>query len=287
MSLRDEAEPDFRAPPLACDGHFHVFGPAERYRYGADLRYPPPLAPLEDYLALARRLGFERFVFVQPSAYGRDNACMLDAMRGIGARCRGIVDVDENVPDAELARLHALGVRGVRINVSPVKPPEPGFAARLLPRIERLSARCAEIGWQLDFLTPGWLTVELMGTFKRLKVDFTLAHLGMFLARDGVNQPGFRQLLDLLRHGEGRCWVKLTGVYRMSVAPAFADAAPMARALMETAPERIIWGSDYPHLSFADKVGSVELFNLLGRWAPDEATRRKILVENPQRLFGF
>lgn len=287
MSLRDEAEPDFRAPPLACDCHFHVFGPAERYRYGTDLRYPPPLAPLEDYLALAPRLGFERFVFVQPSAYGRDNACMLDAMRGIGARCRGIVDVDENVPDAELARLHAMGVRGVRINVSPVKPPEPGFAARLLPRIERLDARCAEVGWQLDFLTPGWLTAELMGTFRKLKVDFTLAHLGMFLARDGVNQPGFQHLLDLLKHGEGRCWVKLTGVYRMSVAPGFADAAPMARALIETTPDRIIWGSDYPHLSFADQMGSVELFNLLGRWAPDEASRRKILVENPQRLFGF
>ena len=111
--------------------------------------------------------------------------------------------------------------------------------------------------------------------------------MGMFLARDGVGQPGFQQLLDLLRHGEGRCWVKLTGVYRMSVAPGFADAAPLARALIEAAPDRIIWGSDYPHLSFADKVGSVELFNLLGQWAPDEATRRKILVDNPQRLFKF
>jgi len=287
VSLRDEGEPDFKAPALACDCHFHVFGPAERYRYGADLRYAPPLAPLEDYLALARRLGFERFVFVQPSAYGRDNACMLDAMRSVGASCRGIVDVEENVPDGELARLHALGVRGVRINVSPVKPPEAGLAARLLPRIERLDARCAEIGWQLDFLTPGWLTAELMATFKKLKADFTLAHLGMFLARDGVNQPGFRQLLDFLRHGEGRCWVKLTGVYRMSVAPGFADAAPMAHALIEAAPDRVIWGSDYPHLSFADKVGSVALFNLLGRWAPDAATRARILVANPQRLFGF
>ena len=287
MSLHHEGEPDFRAPPLSCDCHFHVFGPAERYRYGSDLRYAPPHAPLEDYLALAGRLGFERFVFVQPSAYGRDNACMLDAMREVGAKCRGIVDIDENVPDAELERLHALGVRGVRINVSPIKPPEAGFAARLLPRIERLNARCAEIGWQLDFLTPGWLTAELMGTLRKLKVDFTVAHMGMFLARDGVNQPGLQQLLDLLRHGEGRCWVKLTGVYRMSIAPGFADAAPLARMLIETAPDRIIWGSDYPHLSFADKVGSVQLFNLLGQWAPDEAVRRRILVDNPQRLFRF
>lgn len=287
MSVRDEGEPGFKAPPLSCDAHFHVFGPAARYPYGTDRRYPPPLAPLQDYLALARRLGFERFVFVQPSAYGRDNACLLEAMREVGAKCRGIVDLDENVPDAKLARLQAAGVRGVRINVSPVKPPEAGFAATLLPRIERLHARCAEIGWQLDFLTPGWLTSALMGTLGKLKVDFTIAHMGMFPAREGPNQPGFHQLLDLLRHGEGRCWVKLTGAYRMSVVPGFADTTPMARALIETAPDRIIWGSDYPHLSFADKVGSVELFNLLGRWAPDEATRRRVLVENPQRLFGF
>ncbi len=288
MSLHHEGEPDFKAPPLGCDAHFHVFGPGSKYPYGSDLRYAPPLAPLDDYLQLSRKLGIERYVFVQPSAYGRDNACMLDAMREVGtARCRGIVDVDENVPDAELDRLHALGVRGVRVNVSPVKAPEPGFSRTMLPRIERLHARCAELGWQLDFLTPGWLTRELLPTMKKLTIDFTVAHMGMFLAKDGPRQPGFRELIDLLEHGDGRCYVKLTGVYRMSTAPGFADAAPHARALIEAAPDRLIWGSDYPHLSFADKVGSVELWNLLGQWAPDEATRRKILVDNPQRLFAF
>lgn len=263
-----------------------MFGPAERYPYGADLRYRPPLAPLDDYLALARRLGIERYVFVQPSAYGRDNACLLDALRAVGAKCRGIVDVDEKVPDAELERLHAAGVRGVRVNVNPIKPPEPGFSRTMLPRIERLDARCAERGWMLDFLTPGWLTWELLPAMKKLKSRYTVAHMGMFLAKDGPEQPGFRQFLDFLRGG-GLCWVKLTGVYRMSVAPGFADAVRHAQALIETAPDRIIWGSDYPHLSFADKVGSVELFNLLGQWAPDEATRRKILADNPRLLFGF
>src|SRR5256885_3668453 len=201
------------------------------------------------------------------------------------AKCRGIVDIDENAPDAELERLNALGVRGVRINVPPVKPCEAGFAATLLPRIARLRGRCAEIGWQLDFLTPGWLTAELMPTLAKLNVDFTVAHFGMFSAKDGVQQPGFQALLELLRHGNGHCWMKLTGVYRMSVATGFADVAPMARALIEAAPDRVIWGSDYPHLSFGDKVGSVELWNLLRKWAPDEATRRRILVDNPQRLF--
>jgi len=283
-----EAPPDSRSPPGGCDAHFHVFGPAARYPYGSDLRYKPPLAPLAGFLALAQRLGLSRFVFVQPSAYGRDNRCMLDAMREVGPeKCRGIADIDENAPDAELAHLEALGVRGVRINLSPVKPFESGFAPKLMPRIARLAARCSEIGWQLDFLTPGWLTEELMPTLRKLKLDFTLAHFGMFQAKEGPDQPGFRKLLELLRHGERRCWVKLTGSYRTSAARGFADVAPMARALMEAAPDRLIWGSDYPHLSFADKVGTVELWNLFGQWAPDEATRRQILVDNPRRLFGF
>jgi predicted TIM-barrel fold metal-dependent hydrolase len=288
VSQREEATPVFRAPPLSCDSHFHVFGPAEKYSYGSNLRYPPPLAPLDDYLALSRRLGFERFVFVQPSAYGRENTCMLDAMREVGTNaCRGIVDLDENAPDAELARLNAAGVCGVRVNVNPIKPFEPGFSQTMLKRIERLNARCAEMDWMLDFLTPGWLTHELLPEMKKLRVPFTVAHMGMFLAEAGVNQPGFQAFLDFLRHGDKRCWVKLTGTYRMSTTPGFADADAIAKALIETAPDRLIWGSDYPHLSFADKVGSVELFNLVARWAPDETTRHAILVENPARLFGF
>jgi 2-pyrone-4,6-dicarboxylate lactonase len=279
---------EFRAPPSACDAHFHVFGRAARYPYAADLRYGLPFAPLPAYLALARRLGIERMVFVQPSAYGRDNSCMLDAMAHLSDRqCRGIVDIEEHAPEKTIAQMHALGVRGIRINVSPVKPPQAGFAEALLARIERLDALCAETGWQLDFLLPGWLTAELMGTLQRLRCSFTLAHMGMFLAREGVAQPGFRQLLELLRHGEGRCWIKLTGVYRISQTPGFADVAPMARALIDSAPDRMIWGSDYPHLSYADKVSSVELFNLLGRWAPQDELRRKILVDNPRALFGF
>jgi len=291
LSHQNEHTPTFRAPPLSCDAHFHIFGPADRYPHGGvneNLRYAPPLAPLSEYLKLARIMGFERFVFVQPSAYGRDNACMLDAMREVGiAQCRGIVDVDENAPDSMLAGMNALGVRGVRINVSPVKPPAPGFSAALLPRIERLDARCAELGWQLDLLHPGWLTEELLPVLARLRSSFTIAHMGMFRAEAGPKQAGFRKLLELLRHGEGRAWVKLTGTYRMANGPTFADAAPMAHALIEAAPDRLIWGSDYPHLSFADKVGSVQLFNLLADWAPDDATRRRILVDNPAALFGF
>ena len=288
MNHHQEGPPEFTAPPLACDAHFHVFGPAEKYGYEAGLRYQPPLAPLSDYRLLAKNLGIQRLVFVQPSAYGRDNTCMLDAMAGCDpAATRGIVDLDEDVTDAELDRLHALGVRGVRINVSPVKAFDAALGACMLPRIHKFDARFAERGWQLDFLLPGWLTHELMPHLAKLKVNYSLAHMGMFLARDGAGQPGFKALLDLLRNGNGQCWIKLTGTYRTSVAPGFADCAPMVAALADAAPDRLIWGSDYPHLSFADKVGSVELFNLLGRWVPDAGRRKKILVDNPQTLFGF
>ncbi len=288
MSLANEAQPAFTSPPLACDAHFHVFGPEGAYPYEANLRYKPPHAPLTEYLELAKLLGFERFVFVQPSAYGRDNTCMLDAMREIGpARCRGIVDVHEDIADAELEKLNAIGVRGVRINVSPIHPPDDNLRQTMLARIQKLDARCHELGWHLDFLLPGWLTHQMMPTFAALKVDYSLAHMGMFLAAQGPQQEGFQALLNLLRHGNGRCWVKFTGTYRMGTAPTFADVTPMAQALIAAAPDRLIWGSDYPHLSFADKVGSVQLFNLLADWAPDAATRQKILANNPAALFGF
>ena len=271
----------------ACDSHFHVFGSAERYPVIKELRYKPPVAPLKDYLAHAQELGIERYVFVQPSAYGRDNSCMLDAMREVGPqRCRGIVDVGEDIDDAELERMHGLGVRGVRVNVNPVKPPEAGFAASILGRIKKLDARCVERSWMLDFLTPGWLTRELIPAMKALASPFSVAHLGMFLAKDGVRQAGFQEFLHFLATTEN-AWVKLTGVYRISTAAGFSDAAALARAAIEAAPGRVIWGSDYPHLSFAHKAATVELFQLLEAWAPDEASRRRILVDNPEKCFGF
>jgi 2-pyrone-4,6-dicarboxylate lactonase len=282
-------EPAHPAPPRACDAHFHVFGPAGRYPYGTDLRYKPPHAPLEDYLALARRIGFARFVFVQPSAYGFDNSCMFDAMRRLDpAVRRAIVDLDETAAtDAQLSAWHALGVRGIRVNVSPVRQPEAGLAQSMLPRIARLSAIAGELGWHLDFLTPGWLVSELMPMLRELPIEFTVAHFGLFPAKDGVKQPGFQEFLALVNDGSRRCWVKLTGIYRFSQSPGFADVTPFAQALIATVPGQLIWGSDYPHLSFHDRVGTIQLYNKLAEWAPDAATRQRILVDNPARLLGF
>jgi len=278
----------FKAPAHACDAHFHVFGPADKYPYGSDqLRYAPPHAPLSEYLKLAKHLGLSRYVFVQPSAYARDNSCMLDAMREVGTTaCRGIVDIDEDAPDSMLAEMDQLGVRGVRINYSPIHPYEPGLSEKMQPRIKKIAARCQELGWHLDFLLPGWLTTEMIPFMKTLKVPFSMAHMGMNLAKDGPGAPGFKALLELVNHGDRLAYVKFTGIYRMSKLLHFTDADPMARALIKAAPDRLIWGSDYPHLSF-DENSSVELFNLLARWTQDEKVRKMILTDNPARLFGF
>jgi 2-pyrone-4,6-dicarboxylate lactonase len=276
-----------KAPLNACDAHFHVFGPAEQYPYDTDLRYKPPHAPLEEYLKLAKHLGIQRYVFVQPSAYGRDNSCMLEAMKIIGTnQCRGIVDIDENAPDALLSTLNTHGVRGVRINVSPIFPQKTGLAEQLMPRIKLLATRCAEIGWHLDFLLPGWLTTELTPILHRLEIPFTMAHLGMNLAVDGADSPGFKSFLNLIGDANQLAYAKFTGIYRMSKTTGFTDADPLARAIVARAPTQIIWGSDYPHLSFGDK-SSVELFNLLGRWCPNDAMIQQILADNPQKLYGF
>jgi 2-pyrone-4,6-dicarboxylate lactonase len=287
--MNETIHPVPRAPAGACDSHFHVFGDPARFPYrDPKLRYQPPLAPLEDYLQRARRIGIERFVFVQPSAYLGDNSCQLEAMGRMGAACRGIVDLDETAPDEVFESLHRKNVRGIRVNVSPIQAPDPGLAERLLPRINLLEERCKAFGWHLDFLLPGWLTETLLDRLSRLEIDFSLAHLGMFAAAQGPEQAGFRRLLELLESGSGRCWIKLTGFYRISRRPPhYEDVEPMVQALAHAAPDRLIWGSDDPHLSFAHETGTITLYNLMCRWTGSSALQRKILVDNPAKLFGF
>jgi predicted TIM-barrel fold metal-dependent hydrolase len=285
--LANPSNPVAGGPRHRCDSHFHVFGPLSDYPVGTDLRYAPPLATFADYTADVKTLGISRFVFVQPSAYWRDNSCMLDAMRALDpAVRRGIVDVDEDAPDRLLGELDAIGVRGVRINVRPIEPLTPGLSATLLARIDRLAARCKELGWHLDFLLPGWLTTELLPVLRDLPVDFTLAHMGMFQASEGVSNPGFQGLLDLLAHGRGHAWIKLTGAYRFSKLADYADIAPMARALFAAAPDRLLYGSDYPHLSFYQHH-TTRLFALLAEWFPEARDVERVLIDNPAQLYGF
>src|SRR5262245_3668340 len=187
--------PAFPAPKGACDAHFHVFGPADKYPHvTTDLRYSPPHEPWEKYLKLAKRIGFERFVFVQPSAYGLDNSCMYDAMKLVDPKIRrGICHLDEkNAKDSVLQDWHALGVRGVRINISPIRQPEAGLADEVRPKIVRTAEICRGLGWHLDLLLPGWPIDELRKTLYELPVEFTVAHMGLYPAKNGVNQKGFQ-----------------------------------------------------------------------------------------------
>lgn len=286
MTESHDVQPAFRAPAGACDTHFHVFGPHDKYPVASKARYEPPTALLPDFLELCERLGIERMVFVQPSAYGTDNSCMLDAMDEVDfERRRGIVDIDEDLPDDDIQALHDRGVRGVRINTSPVAPFDPQRQGVLEPRIRMLAKRLAGLGWSLEFLSPGWLTEALMPVMREIEIDFIIDHMGMFPAEQGIEQEGFQKLLKLAE--KPNCWIKLTGIYRMSKTPGFKDAGPFAQELAKVTSDRLIWGSDHPHLSFADKVGSIELFNLLAEWFPSEADRHRILVDNPARLFGF
>jgi len=275
-------KPRIKLPPLACDCHFHVFGPRSVYPYSPRRIYTPPDAPLASYLELLGVLGAERMVFVQPSVYGTDNRVMLNAMQEIGARCRGVAVVDDDVPDAELERLHAAGVRGVRINVVDVA--EDKGVIPMAP-LRRMAERIQPLGWHVEFLMHADEFPQLDRLFADFPVPIVLGHLGYMRTDKGVAHPGFQALLGLMR--ERRAWVKLTGPYRFAEAPEFAGSTEMVRALTKAVPDRLIWGTDHPHLSFADKVGSIGLYNLLGQWIPDEAVRRKVLADNPAKLFGF
>jgi predicted TIM-barrel fold metal-dependent hydrolase len=271
--------PSWRAPPGACDCHFHIFGPYDRFPLDAGRHYDPPAASVAAYARMAGALGIERMVIVQPSVYGTDNACSLDAAARFGLeRARVVAVLDDAVADAGLRALHAQGVRGVRFNA---------VSGNGLPldRMEALARRIAPLGWHLQVYAEGRLLPDLAPRLAALPVEVVIDHMGGVRAAEGTAVPGFQALLRLL--GTGRAWVKLSG-YRISAGPPFADVAPFARALIAAAPERCVWGTDWPHPSLSDWMPEDgALFDLLGDWAPGETERRAILTDNPARLYGF
>jgi 2-pyrone-4,6-dicarboxylate lactonase len=285
----------------ACDTHLHVFGPQRRYPLRTGLTSAPWWATWDAYREIAAPLGLGRQVLVQPSLYGTDNRCLLDALEAAGPdRARGVVQVDDagaGPADRELERWQALGVRGLRVNCFPLSQarhdtytpmrPEPGWADAVRSRLARQAALASELGWHLDLLAPGWLVVELLPVLRELPVNFVLAHLAMFPAEAGPDQPGFRQLRELMADGSGRCWVKLTGPYRISRRDGFSDVAPLAQALLAAAPDRVLWGSDFPHLSWTDEVRTADMMALLLTVIPDPVERATVLVRNPAFLYGF
>ena len=271
--------PRFRLPPQSCDVHFHVFEPG--YPHVARPHYTFPEATIDQYLALCGFLGIERMVLVQPSFYGTDNSLLLHALERIGTRCRGVVMVEEGISDVELDRFHALGVRAIRLDLfARASWPRADLQAYILRMLERARPR----GWHLQFYTPGYVVRDLLPFLATLEHDFVIDHMGYMLEEDGLTEGDFARLLDVMK--TGRAWLKLSGPYRIAKHRGYEAVAHLAQQIAANRPERALWGSDWPHLPDGTR-DTGELVNLLLNWAPSEATRHQILVENPQRLFGF
>lgn len=230
-----------------------------------------------------RQLGIERVVFVQPSVYGTDNSAILDAMAQIPQRARAVVALDLRVSDAELERLDRLGVRGVRLNLDNL-----GGMPIALDDVPRLAARIRELGWHLEFLFPGEDLPALEPLLRRLPVPICIAHMAYMPVAAGLDALPVQRLLALLR--EGNLWLKLSAPNRLSATPLppYDDVLPLARALVETRPDRLMWGSDWPHPNrFDAQPNDADLLDVLADWAPDPELRRRILVDNPVAFYRF
>jgi predicted TIM-barrel fold metal-dependent hydrolase len=285
----------FQMPAGACDCHTHVFGPAERYPFAANRHYTPGDASVQELLTLQRHLGLQRVVIVHPSPYGSDNACTLDALRELGERARGVAVIDEKTSDAQLNDMHEAGVRGVRLNLETGGVNDPVYAAR---QLEWAAARVAPLGWHVQIFTNLAVLASLRQTIRALPVPLVADHFCRARAALGTRQPHLDVLLDLVR--EGRVWVKLSAPQRIADTPDCSDAGAIARALIAANPERMLWGSDWPHPGARPgvprRVDEIEAFNpvndgralnRLAEWVDDENTLHKILVGNPARLYGF
>ena len=262
-------KPAYGAPPGACDAHCHIFGPAARFPYAPARRYTPPDAPKEMLAALHRHLGLPRAVLVQASCHGTDNRAMLDAIASSSGAWRGVAMVEATVTDRELEALHAAGVRGVRFN----------FVAHLggapdLNAVDQVLRRVGPLGWHVvlhldaeDILTYR----EFLG---RLRVPFVIDHMGRVRAAHGLDQKPFRLLLDVMKNEPASAGGR-----------PFRDAVPFARALIDAAPDRVLWGTDFPHPNVRVMPNDGELLDLFALFTGDEDLRRKVLVDNPARLY--
>jgi predicted TIM-barrel fold metal-dependent hydrolase len=268
-----------RAPANAADCHHHIYDA----RYPADPKAAlrPEDALVEDYRVLQRRIGTTRHVIVQPSTYGTDNRCTLDALAAFGAEARAVAVVNDSVGDAELKRMDALGVRGIRFNLAQA-------GATTAEMIEPLSKRVNALGWHIQINAPAPIIMSIMDILNRVPSPVVFDHLAHVPQPAGINDPLFARVRSLI--DKGRTWIKLSGAYQDTKTgpPTYADSSAVARAYAKAAPERMVWGSDWPHPSERQvKPDDAVLFDLLADWAPDEAVRNRILVQNAETLYGF
>ncbi len=283
-------KPRFTPPPNSCDTHAHVFGPPDKFPFAPTRQYTPPAAPIEHYLNMLAVIGIDRGVVVQPSAHGFDNTATLDAIAKKGGRFRGIARVDDTTTAEELKGLHEGGIRGVRFNLL-----DRSAGNIKLMAFDRVIERLVEFGWSVDLHIDPKNLVEQEGRIRAIPVPVVFDHLARINPADGLGQEAFQLLLDFLK--DERFWVKLTGADKISRTDSrsdkglfYTDVMPFARALIEAAPDRVIWGTDWPHSNIfvpGKTPNDGDLLDLLSEFAPDESVRHKILVDNPSRLYGF
>jgi predicted TIM-barrel fold metal-dependent hydrolase len=252
------------------------------YPYAPDRTYTPPDAPLARFQELQKTLGLERAVLVNASCHGNDNTVILDAITQSGGKYRGVANVDGSVKDDELKRLHAGGIRGIRFNFVQHLGGTPD-----LDMFNELVARVRPLGWHVVLHFDAIDLVRFHAMLERLPVPFVIDHMGRVPTQDGLGQRPFAVLLETLRMAN--CWVKISGAERISAqGPPFKDAVPFARALLEAAPDRVLWGTDWPHPNIKKHMpNDGDLVDLIPSYMPDPTLQRKVLVDNPQRLYGF
>jgi len=268
--------PKLKAPLHTTDCHHHIY----------DARFPPdPKAVLkpspatvEDYRLLQKRIGISRNVIVQPSTYGVDNRCLLDSLRQFGTKnSRGIAVVNTSVTDAELKELDQAGVRGIRFNLQQA-------GATTVDMLATLAKRVTPLGWHVQMNVSPEQIVSLRSAIEALPCPVVFDHFGHTTVR-GREDPAFAVMVKLLQANKG--WVKLSGAYIDCKGPSYSESVPTARAYIKEAPDRLVWGSDWPHPTAGEKPDDAVLFDLLSDWAPDASERHRILVENPAKLYGF
>ena len=277
-------KPSVTLPPRSCDSHFHVFGPHREFPYAPDRVFTPTDAGKADLFALHKFLGIERGVFVQSTAHRSDNRVLVDLLEAGQGRYRGVALLEPTTPDDEVERLDDAGVRGVRLHWYFPN----GGAPRPRDEMRAIIAKVSPYGWHIANHVGGSGVIDYYDFLAAIEAPVVIDHMGRIDTDEGLNGQAFRALLRLL--DRGNVWVKLSGADRIAKSPhAYAEAIPFARALAVHAPERIVWGTDWPHPNH--KPGAVPndgaLTDLIAEIAPDAKTRQRMMVDNPTRLFGF
>ena len=275
-------QPRITLPPLACDSHFHVFGPHAKFPYAPKRPFTPTDAPKEDLFRLHEFLGFQRGVFVQSTCHGSDHAALVDLLEAGQGRYRGVALLEPRMRPEEVERLDDAGVRGLRLHFYFPQSGQPRPREEMLKMIELAEP----YGWHVAIHCGGNGVVELYEFIRSIDAPVVIDHIGRVDVGEGRNGKAFATLRRLL--DTGNVWVKLSGTDRITKqAYPFADAVPFARDLAQHAPERVVWGTDWPHPNHKAIPNDGELVDLIAEIAPDDKTRRLMLVDNPAKLFGF